>query len=179
MKYLILYFSLLLLSPLCLAQKKYYSSKGKIAFNASSSSIVEIKAINSNVSAILNTENGTIAVLSLLQKFKFKNGLMEEHFNENYVESDKYPKATFQGTLENFEPKNIQKSYRITGILSLHGISKEISVNAIIERENNLLLLSSKFFIAPEDFGIDVPRLISYKLADRVSVELSLPFSEN
>ena len=86
----------------------------------------EIKATNNNVTAILNTENGQFAALALVKGFRFKNALMEEHFNENYAESDEFPKAIFKGELTGFSIENIQTTYSINGTLSFHGVTKAL-----------------------------------------------------
>ena len=96
-----LIFLFVLVSVNCLAQSKYLTKTGTVNFEASVPSFEEVKASNNSVTAILNTENGEFAALALVKGFRFKNALMEEHFNENYAESDKYPKAVFRGKITN------------------------------------------------------------------------------
>ena len=106
MKNIIAFFSLALLSFSTVADKKI-TKTGTIVFEASVPSFEEVKAKNEAVTCILNPDNGEIAALALMKGFRFKVALMEEHFNENYVESSKYPKATFKGKIDNFDESKL------------------------------------------------------------------------
>ena len=119
-----LFWILLLITQFSIAQDKLITKSGTITFEASVPSFEEVKAKNSGVSCVINTKTGEIASLALLKGFRFKVALMEEHFNENYVESDKFPKATFKGKIENFDLSKITSTatnYTIKGKLELHG----------------------------------------------------------
>ena len=102
---------LILFTVALFAQDKVITKNGNINFEASVPAFEEIKAKNENVTCILNTKTGEIASLALIKGFRFKIALMEEHFNENYMESDKYPKATFKGTIINFELSKLTTTY--------------------------------------------------------------------
>ncbi|GAA0729798.1 hypothetical protein GCM10009430_40310 [Aquimarina litoralis] len=169
----ILLFLLIIISGSTFSQGKFITKKGVINFEASVPSFEEVKATNSTVTAILNTDNGEIAALALIKGFRFKNALMEEHFNENYIESDDYPKATFKGKLVDFDKNNIQKEYIIKGTLSLHGKSKEIETKGTLTKNDNNISISSTFITQPEDFNIKIPSIVSKKIADDISVSLN------
>ena len=94
---------LFLLTTVCFSQDKIITKNGKITFEASVPAFEEIKAKNDGVTCVINTKTGEIATLALVKGFRFKVALMEEHFNENYIESDQYPKSTFKGKIENFD----------------------------------------------------------------------------
>ncbi|WAC03188.1 YceI family protein [Lacinutrix neustonica] len=115
-------------SSFTFSQDKYLTKTGTVVFEASVPSFEEVKAENKNTTAILNTENGEFAALVLVKGFRFKNALMEEHFNENYAESDDYPKATFKGTITEFTLENIstQKTMIYNGSLVFHGKTKKL-----------------------------------------------------
>mgnify|MGYP000038271939 CR=1 FL=1 len=100
MKKLVLLF--IFISINSFSQSKYYTKTGVVNFEASVPSFEEVKAHNKSVTAIFNSETGEFAALVFVKGFRFKNALMEEHFNENYAESDQYPKATFKGKILNF-----------------------------------------------------------------------------
>ena len=119
MKTLLYFF--LLLGTSTFAQQKYLTKTGQISFEASVPSFEEVAAKNNSVTAILNTENGEFAALVLVKAFRFKNALMEEHFNENYAESHLYPKATFKGKIKDFDFKQLKDTYKISGELTFHG----------------------------------------------------------
>lgn len=169
----IIFVFLFSISGTVLAQGKFITKKGVISFEASVPSFEEVKAKNTTVTAILNTDNGEIAALALVKGFRFKNALMEEHFNENYIESDDFPKATFKGVLVDFDVENLQKEYIIKGKLSLHGKSKEIQTKGILTKDGNTISISSTFTAKPEDFDIKIPGIVSKKIADDISVSLN------
>ena len=154
-----------------LSQNKYLTKSGLLNFEASVEAFEEIKATNTNVTAILNTENGQFAALALVKGFRFKNALMEEHFNESYAESDEYPKAIFKGKLTDFSLENIQKTYSISGTLSFHGVTKPIeNIFVEITPSENSFILKGSFEIAPNDFDIEIPSIVSSKIAEIVTV---------
>lgn len=157
------------------SQSKLITKTGKITFEASVPAFEEVKAKNESVTCILNTENGEIATLALIKGFRFKIALMEEHFNENYIESDKYPKATFKGKVENFDISKIGmtfKEYTIKGKLEIHGKSKDISVTAKIKKTDSGLEIDSNFSVYADDFDIDIPSVVSKKVSKKVNIML-------
>ena len=141
------------ISFLGFAQEKYLTKTGLLSFEASVASFEEIKATNTNVTSIFNASNGQFAALALVKGFRFKNALMEEHFNENYAESDQYPKAIFKGELADFSLENIQNTYSITGTLSFHGVTKPIkNVSVEITPSKNSFNFKGSFEITRDEF---------------------------
>lgn len=166
---------LLFLSLSVFAQEKMITKNGTISFEASVPSFEEVKAKNTGASCVLNTKSGEIASLALMKGFKFKVALMEEHFNENYVESVKYPKATFKGKIENFDISKVTGSvqnYTLNGKLELHGKSKDISVIAKIRKTSEGLEIKSNFSVNSDDFDIEIPSVVSKKVSKKVNVSL-------
>ena len=152
--------SALLISFLSNAQTKMITKTGKITFEASVPAFEEVKAKNENVTCIINAQTGEIASLVLMKSFGFKVALMEEHFNENYIESDKYPKGTFKGKVENFDISKlttVAKDFTITGKLELHGKSKQISIPAKIKKTKEGIEIISSFEVNTDDFKIEIP----------------------
>ncbi|MCU0349693.1 MAG: YceI family protein [Flavobacterium sp.] len=171
------YITLFLLTAITIvqAQEKIITKNGTISFEASVPSFEEIKAKSTTASAILNTTSGEFASLVLMKSFKFKIALMEEHFNENYVESDKYPKATFKGKIQDFEYSKITtspKSYTIKGTLEMHGKSKEITTIATIRKVNGTLEMKADFTVNTDDFNIEIPSIVSKKVSKKVNIGL-------
>jgi hypothetical protein len=157
------------------AQDKMITKTGQMVFEASVPSFEEVKAKNESVSCVLNTKTGDIAALALQKGFRFKIALMEEHYNESYIESDKYPKATFKGKIENFDISKIDKtgkSYIIKGTVELHGKSKEISINATIKKVDSGIEIKSDFVLNSDDFNIEIPSVVSKKVSKKVNVSL-------
>ncbi len=154
--------------------QKYITKTGNIKFEASVPSFEEVAAENKSASAVLETATGEFAALALMKGFRFKVALMEEHFNENYVESSKYPKATFKGKIEDFDVAKItatEKTFTITGDLTLHGKTKKVSSTAKISKSGNTIKITGSFNVKPEDFDIEIPKIVSKKVADKIAVD--------
>lgn len=155
-------------------QEKKITKTGTITFEASVPSFEEVKGKNTAVTCILNTTNGEIAALALMKGFRFKVALMEEHFNENYVESSKFPKATFKGKIENFDVSKVSttsKDYTIKGKLELHGKSKDVTSIAKIKKVGADIEVKTNFAVNISDFDIEIPSVVSKKIAKKVTVD--------
>ena len=168
MKKLLLLFTVLC-ATVSLAQTNYLTKTGEVTFEASVPSFEEVKATNKNTTAILNADNGEFASLVLVKGFRFKNALMEEHFNENYADSDDFPKAKLKGTIKNFSINNSKTTF--TATLNFHGRKVTLKDQPIaITTSNNDILLSGEFMVNVNDFGIEIPSVVSKKLSKDVKV---------
>jgi len=162
---------LFLCSSLCVAQSKYITKTGTVNFEASVPSFEEVKANNNSVTAILNGENGEFAVLVLIKGFRFKNALMEEHFNENYAESEKFPKSTFKGTIYNFDLSSSMENYNISGELSFHGVQKTVEkIPITLIRDYHTISISGAFKTKASEFDIKIPKIVRNKISENVEV---------
>lgn len=152
--------------------QKYYTKTGTIDFEASVPAFEPVKASHKTVTALLDTNSGEIAILALIKGFRFRNALMEEHFNENYIESDTYPKAVFKGIIEDFSKENLKDEMSLTvkGTLTLHGNSKEVEAVITTKKVDNAFVLQTTFSVAPGDFDIEIPSIVSEKISDRILI---------
>lgn len=156
------------------AQTKMITKTGKLTFEASVPAFEEVKAKNESATVVLNPTTGEIASLALIKGFRFKVALMEEHFNENYMESDSYPKATFKGKIENFDVSKLTetaKVYTIKGKMEMHGKSKDITITANIKKSGDGITIDSAFNLNTDDYGIDIPSVVSKKVSKKVAVK--------
>jgi len=173
MKKIILLSLLFIYNPI-VAQEEKVTTSGIINFEASVPLFEEVKATNNTASCILNTKTGAIATIVLIKDFRFKIPMMEKHFNENYMESDDYPKASFKGIIEGFNWYIIgtsPKEFKLKGTLKIHGKSKKISTIAILKKSNNGLEIISDFDVNIRDFNIEIPEMLSMKVAETVNVK--------
>lgn len=157
------------------AQEKFLDKNGVITFEASEAVFEPVKATNSNVTMLLDATTGELAALALMKGFRFKNSLMEEHFNENYIESETYPKATFKGTLENFDSTLLnQKSIQVPveGVLTLHGKKKKIVTLLNLQKVEDIITVSGSFSVTPQDFDIEIPKVVQNKIAKEIQISL-------
>lgn len=166
----------LLVGAMMLPQEKMMTKTGKVTFEASVPSFEEVKATSETVTCVLNAKTGEIATQALMKSFRFKVALMEEHFNENYIESNKYPKATFRGKINEFNAASLTaaaKDYTIQGILELHGKSKDISMPAKIRKVDGGIEITSNFTVNTDDYGIEIPSVVKSKVSKKVNVKSS------
>ncbi|MFA9191897.1 YceI family protein [Flavobacterium sp. FZUC8N2.13] len=167
--------AILILSNWAIAQEKKMSKSAVIVFEASVPSFEEVKATNKNTTMVLNSKTGEIASLALMKGFRFKVALMEEHFNENYVESHKYPKALFKGKIVNFDANALTenpKEFIINGKLELHGKTVMLNVPAKIRKSGSGIHLVSKFIVNASDFDISIPSVVKNKVSNKINIQL-------
>jgi hypothetical protein len=157
------------------AQEKMTSSKCVIHFEASVPFFEAVEAKNDAVNCVLIPEKSQITFVAIIKKFQFKRDLMREHFNANYMESDRYSKATFKGIIEKFDLKDIteiDKDYQIKGKIEIHGESKTIMVSAKIKRVNDGIQINSHFTLNTDDFKIEIPSIVIAKVSKLVNTDL-------
>ncbi len=162
-------------SSTLVAQQKFSTKTGVIDFEASVPSFEEVKAKNENVSAILK-DDGTFASLALMKGFRFKVALMEEHFNENYAESSTYPKTTFKGKIKDFDMSKVSETettFTVAGTVNMHGTDKAIEVPVVIKKDGDTIILTTNFVLKPGDFNIEIPKVVSSKIAEEINVSAS------
>jgi hypothetical protein len=155
------------------AQERFFTKTGKITF-LSTAPLENIEAVNKTAGAVLDTKTGAVQVMVLMRGFEFKKALMQEHFNENYVESEKYPKAEFKGTIVNNGEVNYTRdgTYPVTakGQLSLHGVTKEITIPVTLKIEGGKIEATSAFPVLLADHRISIPNLVKDKISKQVNV---------
>lgn len=161
------------------AQNIVITKTGKISFY-SRSKVEKVEADNNEVSSILNTQSGELVFAVLLKGFHFDRALMEEHFNENYVESSKFPKATFKGKVTNIASVNFAKdgAYPVTvdGELTMHGVTKTISSNGSVNVKAGKLSAFSKFSIKLKDYNISIPSLVGDKISEDIDITVDCKY---
>lgn len=157
-----------------LQAQKYMAQNGVITF-FSSTPVEDIEAVNNQVSAVLNADNGEIASVLLLKAFNFEKALMQEHFNEKYVESEKYPKSIFKGKIVDFENLKLKEgnaeNITIKGSLTIHGVTNEIEVDGVLENKGELMDLKFKFKVDVADYDIEIPGPVKEKIAKSIDID--------
>lgn len=178
-KIISLLFVVFVVSQTTLGQK-YFTRTGITEFQASVETFEAVEATNKSTTAILKAETGDVAAQLFISAFKFDIALMQEHFNENYMDSDEFPKATFKGKLTNFSMKELSKgkTFELKGTLTIKGKSKKISTNAKVSLEKKKIKLLTSFSVKPEDFGIEIPSLVRKKVAKNIKINVNYALSE-
>jgi len=166
----------LLFAAVSITRAQLYLTTTGFAGFYSKTSFEDIKAENNQVYAVIDLGKKSIAFSMLLNGFVFTKELMQEHFNENYVESDKFPKATFTGSFtDNVDvTKAGENTIHVTGTITMHGASKQITTTATLSMENGVLVGKASFQLLPGDFNIAIPSLVRSKIADKIDVHLTV-----
>jgi hypothetical protein len=162
--------------------QKIMTRSGEVKFEASMPAFEEVAATNGSVSCIFDQTTGDFVALALIKSFRFKAPLMEEHFNENYMESSKFPKATFKGKILNFDAKKLSStktSYDLEGDLTIHGVTKKIKSKIILASSGGKVNASTSILVKPQDYTIEIPSLVKGKIAENVKVSMSFILAAN
>jgi polyisoprenoid-binding protein YceI len=147
----------------------------------SKTSIENIEAVNNEVNSMLNTQTGEIVFAVLIKSFRFEKALMEEHFNENYMESDKLPKALFNGKIVNLGSVNFHKdgNYPVTveGDLTIHGVKQHVNTTGILSITGGKVNAMSEFTISLSDYKIERPALVAGKIAENINIKINCQYA--
>jgi hypothetical protein len=160
--------------------QNYMTKTGFIGFY-SKTPFEDIQGENNQVYAVLDPASHHMAFAVLLKGFIFPKELMQVHFNENYVESDKFPKATFSGTCSGEMDLSKDGIYQVVvkGDLSLHGVTKTLETTGQLEVKNGKITGSSAFKIKPEDYQITIPSIVRDKIAQKIDVKVQIVWTRN
>src|SRR5215217_2290152 len=163
----------LLLTSLVQAQGKYFTKSGRITFY-SNAPLEDIEASTKTAAAILDAGTGTVQFSVLMKSFEFKKALMQEHFNENYIESDKFPNGDFKGTIVNNSEINYSKpgtyTAKVQGKLTIHGVTKDVATTGTVVVAPDGLKTASVFNVTLKDFNIKRPSLVKDKLSNNIQI---------
>ena len=164
-----------------ITSQQLYTNNGVTTFDGSKESFEPISAVNDKSVSVIDVNKGNIAALIYIKDFEFRLGLMQEHFNENYMDSGKYPKSTFSGVILNFDDKKLENKYtnfRIKGEIEIKGVKKEISTIAKIKKTDDGINLSTTFNIQLSDYNVKIPRLVFKKIDENIKVNLNYSYEK-
>lgn len=155
------------------AQDKIFTKTGKVSFY-SDSPLEKIEAHNSRATSVIEISTGAIEFSVLIKGFEFEKALMQEHFNENYMESDEYPKATFKGKITNIAlidfKKNGEYNATIEGELTMHGVTQKIITIAKINVKEGKISASGNFQVALKDYKISRPKAVAEVIDIKIEI---------
>jgi polyisoprenoid-binding protein YceI len=157
-----------------LKAQRFVTNTGEINF-FSETPIENIKAVNKKVSAAFDFSSDELVFQLTISDFLFPIPLMQEHFNENYLESDIYPKSFFHGKI--IEKKN-DNNATVLGDLTIHGITNKIKVDGTIIKNKSSVVISAKFSVMLKDYNIKVPKVVFYKIAEEIDIDVSIELKE-
>jgi len=168
---------------LCLTviSQRQMTRTGTIQF-FSETDVEDIEAINNQVSSVLDLASGEMAYTLLMKAFSFEKALMQEHFNEKYVESDKYPKAKFKGKIIGFSPSKLTAKpteFKVKGSLTIHGVTNEIEVTEKLwKNEKGEILGETTFTIKLADYKIEVPSTVRENISETIEIKVKVNYEK-
>lgn len=167
--------TILIGAPILMSAQRIFSRSANVSFDATSNaSLEEVKAKTNTGTIVIDAGTGAVEAAVLMKSFQFEKALMQEHFNENYVESSKYPKATFKGKITDASTVNFGKdgTYKtsVSGNLTMHGITKPVTAPATITVKSGKVMGQTDFSVALTDYGIAIPSLVADKVAKNIKV---------
>ncbi len=156
--------------------QKLSSEKSSVSF-FSHASIEDIAAKTDKSTSIFNLGTGEIVFSIPVKDFEFEKALMKEHFNEKYMETEKYPKSTFQGKITGFQQSGSgeQQAHAI-GKLTIHGVTKEVDLVGTVQNEAGKIVMKSKFMVKLKDYKIKIPTLLWKNIAEQVEVTVEFTY---
>ena len=176
MKKLTVAIIVLFLAANSFAQLRYFTKTGTVSFQAGTA-LEDIDGTNKSTTSVFDAITGQIEFALLVKGFEFKSALMMEHFNENYLESNKYPKSVFKGKIVNIDKVNFKKTgeYPVTvkGTLEIHGVSKEVETTGSFKVLNDETVTSTaSFTVTLEDYKIAIPGLVKDKISKTAKIQV-------
>lgn len=160
-------------------QSQIWSSKNATIRFFSTTPIEDIEGINNYAAGALNAKTGKVFFKVMMKSFKFEKALMQEHFNENYIESDKFPSAEFDGIITDLPDMTVSGVYilKVKGKFSLHGTSVERDFTINMKVEADKIITSSKFKIRCNDYNIRIPNVVKKNIQEEIDVNLNAIFT--
>lgn len=171
---------ILMLAPVAGFSQLYMTRTGFVGFY-SKTPLEDIKAENNQGYAVIDAAKKNLAFSVLIKGFTFPKQLMQEHFNENYMESDKYPKATFSGTIGGDPNLSKDGVYKVTvkGSLSMHNVTKPVEIPATLEVKGGRIVGVSEFHVKPEDYNVSIPSIVRDKIEKDMKVNVKIDCSNS
>ena len=153
--------------------QKYFTKTAVISFE-SKTPLENIEATNKSGTCVVDFATGNIEFAVLIKGFQFEKALMQEHFNENYMESSKFPKASFKGKIDGLQGVNLSKNGKHTvkanGQITIHGVTKPLVRDVVIDVKDGKVMSSVSFPVTVADFDISIPSLVKDNIAKVVNV---------
>ncbi|MCF8294320.1 MAG: YceI family protein [Chitinophagaceae bacterium] len=170
-----LFFSLCVLASLQSTAQRYMTKTGTVDFVATGA-IEKIEGSNKSVACLLDSKAGSLDFIIQIKSFVFEKQLMQEHFNENYMESDKFPKASFKGSVTNMTSINMAKDGEYTadvvGKLMIHGVTKDVKSTGKVIVKGGKPILKSAFSVLLAVYGIEIPGAVKDKISKDVKINV-------
>jgi hypothetical protein len=173
--------ALVALLSLNLSAQKLKTRAGMVRF-FSETPLENIEAVNNQVSSVLVPESGQFAFLVPIKAFVFEKALMQEHFNENYMESGQYPNASFKGNIENIEKINFSKEGEyeavFSGTMEIHGVQQEIQQPVTLFVDEDKLTAKAQFMLLASDYDVEIPAAKKDNISNDLEITVNVVYKK-
>ena len=171
-------FFLLVLQSVGVLGQKFKSNQSNITFY-SKATLEDIKAENTQAVSLLDIGSWSIVFSVPISKFEFKESLMKEHFNEKYLESEKFPSATFKGTISSCSlTDSHEQAVLVKGKLTIHGVTQSVEVPGTLVVQGDAIRAKAKFIVVLQNYKVTIPKLLWKKIAEQVEVSVDFTYSK-
>jgi polyisoprenoid-binding protein YceI len=181
MKQIVVLISLVFISMLTRAQDRLLTRRGFISFY-SEAPLEKIEANTHTAASALDKKTGQIEFGVLIKSFSFRKALMQEHFNENYLESDKFPKSSFVGRIDDVSKIDFGRDgeypVNVSGQLTIHGVTRTVTVPASLAVKNGTTVANATFNISLMEYNIGIPSLVKDKISETVKITVALEYEK-
>ncbi|HAQ64539.1 MAG TPA: YceI family protein [Bacteroidales bacterium] len=164
-----------------LMAQKYVTKTGRIRFY-SDTPMEKIEGVNQQVNSAFDLATGQMVFKVLMKSFGFEKALMQEHFNENYAESDKFPNAIFKGTVAGLQSidflKDGKHNVEVGGDLTIHGVTQKVKTTATLESRGGKIIGHAVFNVNPKDYGINIPTAVVKQIAETIEVTVDATYDK-
>ncbi|MFM7016563.1 MAG: YceI family protein [Bacteroidota bacterium] len=165
------------------AQDKYLTRNAKVVFDATTSTSPEkIEGVNNQGISVFVAQSGQYEFSIQMQAFEFEKALMKDHFNENYVETSKFPKAVFKGSIQDVAKVNFAKDGKypvvVKGTMDLHGVKKEVTADGSLTVSGGKITAASTFKLLLSDYKVEIPKLVGDKVAKQATITVNATYNK-
>jgi polyisoprenoid-binding protein YceI len=159
-------------------QNLYVCKNAKVSLY-SSAPIEDIKAETQTGASVYNASTGELDFSVTISTFKFPKQLMQEHFNSDYMESDKFPKATFKGKIQEQIDVTKDGTYPVTvsGDLTVHGVTQKRTIKGKVDVKGGVITMTSEFTVKCVDHHIDIPTLVFHNIAESIQMNVAATYA--
>jgi hypothetical protein len=175
MKQILLLFLIIPLAPTTYAQK-YNLDKSLVTF-FSAAVLEDIKAENTKTISLFNAGTGEIAFVVPIDEFQFNKSLMHDHFNEKYMETERYPQGRFVGRITNYNNQDVNEQQVVAnGKLTIHGVTHDVEIPGTLVKTASQVIMKSKFIVKLADYNIKIPSILWQNIAEQVTITIDLTY---
>ena len=155
--------------------QRFISKQSEVTF-FSEAPLENIKATNTKATSLLDTSSGEIVFSVPIREFEFRKSLMKKHFNENYMDSEKFPKSTFKGKISGYRMADGKYQAMAMGEMTIHGVTRKVQIPGTWDAKGERIVLEANFPVSLEDYQIKVPKILFSNIAEQVEVNIHFTF---